>query len=75
MYAKLSSKNQIVIPKECRESLSLLPGDEILFIPKGNLFILQKRPKSFSTALGGKLKSEKLNLKENLDKIRQNWDE
>jgi AbrB family looped-hinge helix DNA binding protein len=33
--AKLSAKNQIVIPREAREALQLKPGDKLLVVPCG----------------------------------------
>jgi AbrB family looped-hinge helix DNA binding protein len=40
--AKISSRGQIVIPQKIRESLSLEPKDEMVFITKGNNIILKK---------------------------------
>lgn len=41
--AKLSSKNQIVIPREAREALKLKPGDKLLVLVRGgNVLVLQK---------------------------------
>lgn len=53
MTSKLSSKNQMVIPKILRERLALSGGDEILMIPRGNVVILMKKPDSFTEALSG----------------------
>ena len=51
--ATLSSKNQIVIPREAREALQLKPGDKLLVLVRGgNVLVLQK-PKSYRTAIRG----------------------
>jgi len=34
--ATVSSKNQIVIPREARKALGLKPGDKVLFTVLGN---------------------------------------
>ncbi len=51
--AKLSSKNQIVIPREAREALNLKPGDEILVVVRGSKLIVLQKPKSYSAAIRG----------------------
>jgi AbrB family looped-hinge helix DNA binding protein len=38
--ARVSSRYQVVIPKEVREGMSLRPGQEMQVIRKGNLIIL-----------------------------------
>jgi AbrB family looped-hinge helix DNA binding protein len=51
--ATLSSKNQIVIPREAREALDLKPGDKLLVLVRGgNVLVLQK-PKSYRAAIRG----------------------
>jgi len=40
--AKLTSKNQVVIPKEVREILNLKPGDYIAFIVEDNTVRVKK---------------------------------
>ena len=51
--ATLSSKNQIVIPREAREALGVKPGDKILFIvTEGKTLILEK-PKAYHAAIRG----------------------
>jgi AbrB family looped-hinge helix DNA binding protein len=37
MEATLSANNQIVIPREAREALSLKPGDKLLVAVKGGM--------------------------------------
>lgn len=49
----LSSKNQIVIPKEAREALDLKPGDKILVQVRAGRVLVLERPKSYAAALRG----------------------
>ncbi|MBM4134901.1 MAG: AbrB/MazE/SpoVT family DNA-binding domain-containing protein [Nitrospira sp.] len=50
---KLSSKNQIVIPKEAREAMQVKGGDELLVVVKGNMTIVMPKPKNYAKALYG----------------------
>ena len=50
---KLSTKNQIVIPREIREALGVKAGDKLLAVPRGNIVILLRRPKKYSKAITG----------------------
>lgn len=49
----LSSKNQIVVPKEAREALRLKPGDKIRVIVLDGRVILQRPIKDPVAALRG----------------------
>jgi AbrB family looped-hinge helix DNA binding protein len=51
--ATLSSKNQIVIPKEAREKLGLKAGDKLIVTVLGGKVIVIERPKSYADALRG----------------------
>lgn len=51
---KLSSKNQIVLPREAREAMHVKGGDEILVVVKGAVTILMPKPKRYADALTGK---------------------
>ena len=51
--ATLSSKNQIVIPREARKRLGLKPGDKLLVVLKGDDMIVLRRPKSYRVAITG----------------------
>jgi len=54
MYeAKLSSKNQIVIPRGARVVLGLKPADKILVVVRGDMIVLMRKPKRYSDALRG----------------------
>lgn len=70
--AKLSSKNQIVIPREAREALHLKPGDEILVVVRGSRIILLPKPKSFSAAIRGI--APNLYGPDYVKKERESWD-
>jgi AbrB family looped-hinge helix DNA binding protein len=70
--AKLSAKNQIVIPREAREALQLKPGDKLLVVPCGNRIIILEKPKSFSNAIRGLARG--LYPKDYLKKEREDWD-
>jgi AbrB family looped-hinge helix DNA binding protein len=69
--AKLSSKNQIVIPREAREALDLKPGDKLLITTLGGRIIVMERPKSYRAALTGIARG--LYPKDYLKKERASW--
>ncbi len=51
--ATLSSKNQIVIPREARKRMGLKPGDKLLVVLKGDDMIVIRKPKSYRAAITG----------------------
>lgn len=51
--AKLSAKNQIVIPREARKALRLKPGDKILVVIRGERVLILQKPKSHQAAIRG----------------------
>jgi AbrB family looped-hinge helix DNA binding protein len=51
--ATLSSKNQIVIPREAREALRLKAGDRLLVVVRGNRVIVLEKPKLHHAAIRG----------------------
>jgi AbrB family looped-hinge helix DNA binding protein len=51
--ATLSSKNQIVIPKEAREALKMKAGDKLIVTVYENKMIIMEKPKSWSAAIRG----------------------
>jgi AbrB family looped-hinge helix DNA binding protein len=54
MYeAKLSTKNQIVIPRGARVPLGLKPADKLLVVVRGDMIILMRKPEKYSDALRG----------------------
>jgi AbrB family looped-hinge helix DNA binding protein len=70
--AKLSSKNQVVIPREARHALRAKSGDELLFVVRGEHIIVMKRPKSYAAALRGLGKNPY--PPDYLEKERQSWE-
>jgi len=70
--ATLSSKNQIVIPREAREALDLKPGDKLLIVVRGNDVLLLQKPKSYRAAIRGIGRG--VYPKGYLRKERESWD-
>ena len=50
---RLSSKNQIVIPKEARQAMGVKGGDELLVVVKDDLTIVMPKPKRYARMLQG----------------------
>jgi len=72
MYeAKLSSKNQIVIPRGARVQLGLRPADKLLVVVRGDMIVLIRKPKRYSDALRGSSLSPY--LEDYLQKERDSW--
>jgi AbrB family looped-hinge helix DNA binding protein len=69
--ATLSSKNQVVIPRDARKALRLKPGDKLLFVVRGNHLIMLPKPKSFAKAIRGLMESYPSDY---LAKERESWD-
>ena len=67
--ATLSSKNQIVIPREAREALQIKPGDKILIQVLGGKVLVLEKPKSYHRAILGRGAYPK----NYLNKERQSW--
>ncbi|MFY9645992.1 MAG: AbrB/MazE/SpoVT family DNA-binding domain-containing protein [Terriglobales bacterium] len=67
----MSSKNQIVIPREAREALDLKPGDKLVVSTVGGRIIIMERPKSYRAALAGIARG--LYPKDYLKKERNSW--
>jgi len=70
--ATLSSKNQIVVPREAREALGVRPGDKLLVVVRGNAVIILPRPHSWAKALRGLAKTKY--PKNYLAQERASWD-
>jgi len=49
----LSSKNQIVVPREAREKLKIGPGHEMLVLVKEDRVVLIPRPRDFVKRMAG----------------------
>ena len=50
---KLSSKNQIVLPKEARQAMGVRGGDELLIVVKDDLTLVMPKPKRYAQPLRG----------------------
>lgn len=68
---KLSSKNQLVLPKEARDAMHVKGGDELLVVVKGNTTVILPKPEKYSASLHGKGKG--LYKEGYLKKERQSW--
>ncbi|MEK7404650.1 MAG: AbrB/MazE/SpoVT family DNA-binding domain-containing protein [Acidobacteriota bacterium] len=51
--AKLSSKNQIVVPRAAREALGIKPGDTVLVVIRGRTAIFLRKPDDHARAIRG----------------------
>jgi len=70
--ATLSSKNQIVIPREAREALDLKPGDKLLIVVRGKDVLVLQKPKSYRSAIRGLGRG--VYPKDYLHKERESWE-
>jgi AbrB family looped-hinge helix DNA binding protein len=72
--ARLSTKYQLVVPREVREALNLQPNDSVIFLIVGDSVTMRPRPKSFAQVLAG-LHSEvwQGNSEEWLENERSSW--
>ncbi len=68
---KLSSKNQIVVPREAREALRVKAGDRLLVVTRGETVILLPRPENYAEAIRGIGKG--LYPKDYLKRERASW--
>ena len=68
----LSSKNQIVVPKEARQALGLKSGDKLIVTVLGDDLIVMRKPKSYRKALAGLGRG--LYPEGYLEKERASWD-
>ena len=70
---KISSKNQVVIPKETRETLGVKAGDEIMFVAhRGIVYVLPRRT-SLVDALKGTAMGTLRYPKNYLKRERASW--
>ena len=68
---KLSSKNQIVIPRDAREALGIRPGSRLVVVVRNGTVTLMPRPADYSKALRG-IATQKYS-KDYLKKERGSW--
>lgn len=55
---KMSSKNQIVVPKIARDALALSPGDRLVVTVRGPVIEMEKQPEDLEDRLEGALSSD-----------------
>lgn len=72
LQAKLSSKNQIVIPHAARKALRLKAGDKVLIVVREDRVLVLQKPRSYSAAIRG-LASNSYD-EGYLDKERESWE-
>ncbi len=72
---KMSSKHQIVIPKEVRQALKLQPGDHLLCRIEGDEILLRPKPKSYAKFLRGLHKDvwKDVDAAEYIKQERKSW--
>ena len=70
--ATLSTKNQIVIPREAREALQVKAGDKLLVVVRGERVIVLQKPKSHHAAIRGLARG--VYSSTHLQKERRSWD-
>ena len=71
---RLSSKHQVVIPKEVRGVLDLKAGDEVMFVSRNGVVYLLPKPHSLAGTLKGLAKKNKLKYgRSYLKKERESW--
>ena len=68
---KLSSKNQIVVPREAREALGAKPGSRLLVVVRNGVVTLVAKPKNHAQAIRGL--SKKRYPKDYLKTERDSW--
>jgi AbrB family looped-hinge helix DNA binding protein len=69
--ATISSKNQIVIPREAREALGLRAGDKVLVVVRGKRVLVLQKPRSQRAAIRGLAASAYPS--KHLQRERQSW--
>jgi AbrB family looped-hinge helix DNA binding protein len=70
--ATLSSKNQIVIPRQAREALQVKAGDKLLVVVRGDRVIVLQKPDDHGSAILGL--GAGVYPKGYLKKERKSWD-
>lgn len=68
---KLSSKNQIVIPRDVRDALRVRAGDKMVIVTRGDTVIMLRKPKRYSKATAGMAKG--IYPSDYLEKERESW--
>lgn len=68
---RISSKNQIVLPREAREAMHLKGRDELIVIVKGGITVIMPKPESHRKALAGS--GKRMYGEAYLKKERKSW--
>ena len=68
----LSSKHQIVVPREARKALGLKPGDKLVIVTLGERVLVIRRPASYVEATHGLAKD--MYSGAYLQRERRTWD-
>jgi AbrB family looped-hinge helix DNA binding protein len=68
----ISTKNQIVIPREAREAMGVKPGDRLLVVVRGDRVVVLQKPKSHHAAIRGLAPG--LYCRGYLQKERHSWE-
>ena len=70
---RISSKHQVVIPRNVRGVLALKAGDEVMFISRNGVVYLLPKPRSFVKALKGIARTGPRYPKRYLQKEKASW--
>lgn len=70
----MSSKNQIVVPREAREKLNLHPGSQFLVLCKEDRIVLVPRPDDFVKRMAGLHKDAWVGAGDHLEREREQWE-
>jgi len=70
----MSSKNQIVVPREAREKLNLRPGSRFLVLCKEDRLVLIPRPDDFVKQMAGLHKDAWGGAADYLEVERESWE-
>jgi AbrB family looped-hinge helix DNA binding protein len=70
----VSSKNQIVIPREARDKMHITPGERLLVLCRDDRIILIPRPNDFVTRMAGLHKEIWSDVQDFLVRERDGWE-
>lgn len=70
---KISSKNQVVVPRDTRETLGVGAGDEIMFVVRRGIVYVLPKEKSLVEALKGTARGKSRYPRNYLKKERASW--